>query len=128
MNVKLMRAKRARWTRFDFNWIDCEILFIQTLKNFWVLDYGNLKKSDFSKILSDTLFDHVLVTIDYPGSSILIQKGFKWIKPNIRWENISSFSKILISTRLKFKKSSLEFRFRLNNIKNGSNLLTIGTR
>ena len=41
MNVKLMRAKRARWTRFDFNWIDCEILFILTLKNFWILDYGN---------------------------------------------------------------------------------------
>ena len=49
MNVKLMRAKRARWTRFDFNWIDCEILFIQKLKKFWILDYGNLKKSDFWK-------------------------------------------------------------------------------
>ena len=53
INVKLMRAKRARWTRFDFNWIDCEILFIQTLKNFWILDYG---KSPIFENFNRTLY------------------------------------------------------------------------
>ena len=119
MNVKLIRAKRARWTRFDFNWIDCEILFIQTLKIFENFDFWTTETWNVRFFIGHFIRSRVWSLWSILDHMFLFQSGISGSSRTYVEKIFPAFwkiFKILISTRLKFKKSSLE-SIPLKNIK-----------